>query len=189
MVDPDGYDSDLTTRIRAELDQLTQAAPGEANELARLWGRLNGDFRSILSDPIRRDRIAAFLKVPSPGLPAASPTSSSARPLPGPLGEIAELSARLDGVEDPSEGFVLAESVADRAHLLAHTVEGFRAALDPAAAITDAFHRFAALLSQLIRNAVEKMREFAHILKVSSFTVTFASTPPQVSVSFTFDTP
>jgi hypothetical protein len=188
MVDPDGYDSDLTTRIRAEIDRLAQPPAGEAGELARLWGRLNGEFRSILSDPIRRDRIAAFLKVQSPGSPAASPSSGAARPLPGPLGEIAELSARLDGVEDPSEGFVLAESVADRAHLLAHTVEGFRAALEPAEAITDAFHRFAALLSQLIRNAVEKMRAFAHLLHVSSFTVTFGTAPPQVSVAFTFDT-
>ncbi|MCI4328510.1 MAG: hypothetical protein L3K01_00310 [Thermoplasmata archaeon] len=183
MGDSEGYDTDLTTRIRAEFDERSLAAPEEASELARLWGRLNGEFQGLLSDPIRRERIRALLQPPSSGTPSAG----SARPLPGLLGEIAELSARLDGSDDPSEGFVLAESVADQAHLLAHTVEGFRAALDPAAAITDAFHRFAALLSQLLRNAIEKMRAFAHLLHVTSFTVTFASTPPQVSVAFTFD--
>lgn len=163
MGDSDGYDADLTTRIRAEFGQLARAAPEEASELARLWDRLNGEFQGLRSG------------------------AGSTRPLPGPLGEIAELSARLDTAEDPSEGFVLAEGVADRAHRLAQTLEGFRAALDPAPAITDAFHRLAGLLSQLIRNALEKMRAFAHLLHVSSFTVTFASTPPQVSVAFTFD--
>jgi hypothetical protein len=189
MAAADTYDGSLTNRIKAELDQLGGASDQEQAQLRRLIGRLEGEFRHLIQDPPRRERTLAFLVGPgSKGPAGAEPSGPSVGPLRGALNEIADLSARLDGTSDPSEGFAVAESVADRAHQIGHTVEGFRAALDPAEALTDGFHRLTAFLSQLIRNAVAKMQAFARLLHVSSFSVTFATMPPQVSVTFTFDT-
>jgi hypothetical protein len=181
------YDSGLTSRIRAELERTGTPTDQERDQLRRLVERLEGEFHHLVTEPARRERTLAFLERPRAGIGAARPTTS-AGPVGGTLREIADLSARLDASADPSEGFALAEGVADRAHQIGHTVEGFLSALDPADAITSRFHGLVALVSQLIRNAVAKMREFARLLHVSAFSVTFATTPPQVSVTFTFGT-
>lgn len=182
------YDSSLTNRIRTELEQSGGPTGEERGEISRLVGRLEGEFRQLLADPDRRIRTLSFLGGPPTDVVTTMP-QQSAGPFRAALREIADLSSRLDRSADPSEGFTLAESVADRAHQIGHTIEGFLTALDPADAITRGFHRLVVLVSQLIRNAVAKMREFAHLLHVSSFSVTFATTPPQVSVTFSFEGP
>lgn len=98
------------------------------------------------------------------------------------------MSSRLDSAAEPSEGFSVAETVASTAHEWAHIVEGFLSALDPSDAISSRFHRLVAYLGQLIRNAVAKMQAFAKLLGVSSFSVAFATAPPNVTVTFTFGT-
>jgi hypothetical protein len=180
------YDPSLTSRIQAELDRVGALTEEEQGQLTRLIERLEDEFRSLVSDPSRRDRTLAFLRSPSGFGARVGRAHPDGGPLRRALHEMVDLSTRLDRTSDPTEGFAVAESVADRAHLVAHTVEGFLGALDPADAISSGFHRLAAFISQLIRNAVNKMREFAEMLHVSSFAVTFATVPPQVSVTFTF---
>jgi hypothetical protein len=185
------YDGSLTTRIQGELDRWGRPDPDSQKQLARLIARLEGDFRAFLADPGRRERTLAFLKDSSSKRdpPAPRGTAPPTGPIPRVLAEAAALSARLDQPADPSEGFSLAESVAQRAHEIAHSVEGFLDALDPADGLSDGFRRLGTLLSQLIRNAVERMREFARVLGVSSFSVTFGTAPPQISVTFNFAGP
>jgi hypothetical protein len=185
MATADPYDGSLTRRIQDELDRSGGPSDQERAQLRRLVERLEGEFRHLIAEPDRRDRTLAFLQSHATrgGL---APLVASPGPLGGTLREIADLSSRLDSSADPSEGFALAESVADRAHQIAHTVEGFLGALDPADAITNDFRRLVGLVSQLIRNSVAKMQAFARLLHVSSFSVTFATMPPQVSVTFTF---
>lgn len=185
------YDGSLTSRIQAELDGMGESTLEERNWIGGLIGRLEGEFRALLAEPARRERTLAFLRGPVTEGPrsATAPSAPAAGPLRASLKEIATLSTRLDQTTDPSEGFSVAESVAQRVHDLANVVEGFLPSLDPADAMAGGFERLVALMSQLIRNAVAKMRTFAHLLNVSSFSVTFYTTPPQVSVTFNFSIP
>gem|GEM_PF-2851299 len=184
--DPE-YDATLTARIRAELDEMGAPTAKEGSELERLIDRLDGEFRRLFADPSRQKRTAEFLRAPAgTSRPGAGLPGSSADPVRRTLGEIATMSSRLDSTTDASEGFAVAESVARRAHELSHTIEGFFSALDPAEAITTGFRRLGTLLSQLIRNAIAKLRAFARLLGISSFSIAFATLPPEFTVTFTF---
>ena len=79
-----------------------------------------------------------------------------------------------------------AETVARRTHEIGRLLEGLSSALDPADAITDAFHRLAALVSRLLRNAVARLKAFGALLGVTSFSIAFAVPPPQVWLTFNF---
>ncbi|MCI4352633.1 MAG: hypothetical protein L3K14_04515 [Thermoplasmata archaeon] len=188
--EPD-YDAALTSRIQAELDGMGGPLPEERSRVGVLIGRLEGDFRSLISEPTRREKTLAFLRGPAAAgvRPTTASSGPSAGPLRGALNQMVSLSTRLDQSTDPAEGFSLAESVAQQVHEISNIVEGFLPSLDPADAMAGGFHRLVALMSQLIRNAVAKMRTFANLLGVSSFSVTFYTTPPQVSVTFNFDIP
>ncbi|MCI4347933.1 MAG: hypothetical protein L3J97_04865 [Thermoplasmata archaeon] len=185
------YDDSLTSRIQSELDGMGESSLEERNWIGGLIDRLEGEFRTVISDPNRRERTLAFLRGPGTASPRTAPSASSPRvgPIRGSLKELVTLSTRLDQATDPSEGFSLAESVAQRVHDIAYIVEGFLPSLDPADAMVGGFQRLAALMSRLIRNAVAKMRTFAQLLHVSSFSVTFSTTPPQVSVTLNFNVP
>lgn len=184
------YDTTLTSRLRAELDGLGVASEDERSRLSQLVARLEEDVRLWLSDPPRRARTLDFLRGPGPGTGKAASRAGTLAPGPlrGTLRELELLSDRLDQAGDPSDGFNVAETVAQRAHEVAHTLEGLLSAIDPSDALAAGFHRLAWLLGQLIRNAVAKMRAFAQLLGVTSFSLTFATTPPQLSVTFSFGT-
>lgn len=184
------YDASLTDRLRAELDGMGDSSPEEDSRIGRLIGRLEGEFRTLISEPARRERTLDFLRGPGrPGPPPATvPSKAAVGPLRRALNEMVTMSSRLDQATDPSEGFSLAESVAQQGHEMAYVVEGFLSALDPMDTTAGRFHRLVTFLSQLIRNAVAKMRAFAHLLHVTSFSVTFATTPPGIAVTFNFDT-
>jgi hypothetical protein len=187
MLSSPEYDASLSARIQAELSRVSGPSPESRSALAGLIARLEGEFRHLLSEPDRREKTLAFLRGTSSGTP---PPSGGSPPVGDPvrrsLEEMATMSSRLDTATDPSEGFSFAEGVARRAHEIARALDGALSALDPAEAISSAFHRLGALLSRLIRNAVAKMRDFAKLLGVSSFSLAFASDPPCVTATFTF---
>ena len=185
MISTPEYDPALSDRIRTELSALGGPSEERRSQLAGLVARLEGDFRHLVSAPGGREPTLAFLR----GVPGGPPTVTSppvGDPVRRSLEEMAAMSSRLDTTTDPSEGFSFAEGVARRAHEIARAVDGALSALDPKEAIGSAFHHLGALLSRLIRNAVAKMREFARLLGVSSFSLAFASDPPCVTATFTF---
>jgi hypothetical protein len=187
MIPTPEYDAALSTRIRTELREMSGPSKESHSELTGLLARLEGEFRHLLAEPDRREKTLAFLR----GAPGGPPTPGATSPPVGDpvrrsLEEMATMSSRLDTTTDPSEGFSFAEGVARRAHELARALDGALSALNPSEAISSAFHRLGALLSRLIRNAVAKMREFARLLGVSSFSLAFASDPPCVTATFTF---
>ena len=161
MAKKTGYDSGLTTRLEAALREV---------------GSGSGDSGSA----------AGPRGAPS----AAVESASSDQAIPSLLGEVlpelVEWSRRLDSESDPNRLFALAQaaalrsqSVAERARLLLST--------------SPLESRFGGALSELLthltgltRNALARMEEFAHGLGVESFSVTITSTPPGVSVTFTF---
>jgi hypothetical protein len=178
------YDSSLTGKVRQQLETLGTPTPQEESELERLIGRLEVEFRHLFEDPVRQERTLDFLRgtARSPSYQVA-PSQGALRDT---YGELIALSSQLDTTGDPSEGFLVGERVGQRAHELAHTVEGFLPALHPGEFITEGFHRLIALLSKVIQNAVAKIQAFAKLLGVSSFSVAFATAPPVLTVTLTF---
>ena len=187
MIAAPGYDASLSAQIRTELNALGEPTPESRSQLTGLIARLEGEFRHLLADPGGREKTIAFLRGSPVGVsPLGAPPPPAGDPVRRSLQEMAAMSSRLDTTTDPSEGFSFAEGVARRAHEIARAVDGALSALDPKEAIGSAFHHLGALLSRLIRNAVAKMREFARLLGVSSFSLAFASDPPCVTATFTF---
>ena len=181
------YDPTLSARIRSELDSLASTSDDRRSQLAGLIARLEGEFHRLLSEPNRRERTLGYLRGATvPPLAARAPAPGDGDPVRRSLEEMSAMSSRLDSASDPSGGFAFAEGVARRAHEIAQAVDGALSALDPKEAISAAFHRLVTLLSDLIRNAVAKMRAFARLLGVSSFSLAFASDPPCLTATFTF---
>jgi hypothetical protein len=187
MTPGEEYDRTLSDQIRQELGSLGPPSPDHRSQLAALIARLEHEFRSFLSDPARRSRTLDFLRGSAEGTPSGGgPDASVGEPVRRSLEEMSSMSSRLDSVSDASQGFSFAEGVVRRAHEIARDLDGALAALDPKQEIAAEFHRLALLVSRLIRNAVAKLREFARLLGVSSFSLAFASDPPCVTVTFTF---
>jgi hypothetical protein len=187
MIPSTEYDGALSAQIQSELTAWGGPTPERRSQLAALIAHLEGDLRHLISHAETREKTLDFLKGPpgTPGGPAAGSVAGD-DPVRRSLEEMASMSSRLDTTTEPSEGFSFAEGVARRAHEIARALDGALAALDPKEAISSAFHRLGALLSRLIQNAVAKMRAFAKLLGVSSFSVAFASDPPCVTATFTF---
>lgn len=187
MASDSEYDPTLTRRAQADLEAMGVPSAEERSELSTLFRRLEGDLQRRLSDDTWRERTLGYLGGPQSGkADSRGEGASEGEPIRRTLKEVVGMSARLDALSDPSEGLAAAQTAAERAHTLAHTVEGLLSALDPADAITSAFRRLIAYLGQLLRNALARIKEYAKRLGVSSFSVALSSAPPGITVTFTF---
>lgn len=191
MAEPPEYDATLTQRLREELDRLEASGASALGALTSAVDRIERRARSLLSGH-DLDRLLDFLHPPLPETASPPPVPSgihAAHPMVRSLTEMLGLSRQLDGVDDPTRGLSVGEHVARRAHALARALDGALAALDPAEAAAKALHRLLSYASELVRNAVARIRQFALRLGVTSFSVTLASVPPELSVTFTFGAP
>jgi hypothetical protein len=184
-----GYDTSLTDRIQAELDGMGEVSSQERNRVVALIDRLKTDLGELISEPSRRDRMVAFLRGATPSTTGSDSGSDSRSPVRQALKRMVSLSTDLDRSSDPSEVFGVAETVAQQVHEIAFLAEGTFNVLEPKDAIAASFHRLATLCSQLIKNAVAKMKSFAKLLDVTSFSLAFATTPPSVTLTFNFGGP
>ena len=102
------------------------------------------------------------------------------------LSELIDWSRRLDLETDPTRGFGLAQAATLRAQTLSERARLMLTSSPLATRFEGGLADLLAHLAGLMRNALVRMQEFAHELGVESFSVTVASTPPGVSVTFTF---
>lgn len=100
--------------------------------------------------------------------------------------EMIELSGQLDSATEPTRALAIGEHVARRAHEVAHTLEALLSAVDPGDPLSDPLHHLIAFASELLRNALARIREFAKTLGISSVSVTLATFPPEFEITFTF---
>ncbi len=105
------------------------------------------------------------------------------------LPEIGAWSDQLDQASDPTQGFVLAQAAAIRAQSLGERIRTYLASVGPGRKLGGVLSKLLAFLATLTHNALARMEEFARELGVRSFSVTIASTPPGISVTFNFGQP
>lgn len=182
------YDLTLTVRLLDELAHLEPATGPAAEALRSAVDRIEGRLRTFLAGH-DLDRALALLR-PAPAA-ARDGTGEGPRPV-GPLGapllDLLAMSRQLDQVDETTQGLAIGEHVARRAHETARALDGVLKALDPAEGIAKAFHRVLAYASELLRNALARIRQYARRLGVTSVSVTLASLPPEVSITFSFGT-
>ena len=182
-VEPE-YDLTLTRRLEDELSHLEPATGPTAQALRTALDRIEARLGTFLAGH-DLDRALTLLR-PAPAEDSAG-TGVAPRPtgpLAAPLLELLAMSRQLDQVDATTQGLAIGEHVARRAYEAARALDGVLKALDPAEAIAPAFHRILAYASELIRNAIARIRQFARRLGVTSVSVTLASLPPEVSITF-----
>ncbi len=185
MSAPAEYDTELSERIRGALSGLAPSGRSALGSILEELERLERQVRARVVEPGERDRQLAFLGRGSTGEGGSGLVRDPARRA---LSDMLDLSQRLDRTAEPDEGLAISEHVLRRAHGLARTVEGILAALDPADLLAESFGHLLGLLSRLVRNALARLRAFAARLGITSVSVTFASLPPELSVTLSFGT-
>ena len=183
--EPD-YDSTLSQRLEQELTNWKSSTDPALAALRSTLDRVEGRMRSLLSGH-DLDRALEFLRPPTSDVIGSTLAPNS---LPDPAArsvrEMLGMSQQLDAIDDPAQGLALGERIARRAHEVAQAMDQLLSALDPAEAISKAWHRVLAYASELVKNAVARIRQFALRIGVSSVAITLASLPPELSVTFTF---
>lgn len=179
------YDSTLTGRIRegwADLDSSTEV---HRESLRAALERVEQRLRSLLPGP-EVDRVLSLIRPRSQSGEAPAPSPRAVGPMSRSASEMIELSAQLDAEQEPPRALAIGEHVARRAHEVAHTLETLLSTADPGEPLRDLIHRLLAFASELLRNALARIRQFASALGVSSVSVTLATIPPEFSITFTF---
>jgi hypothetical protein len=190
MTDAPAYDEGLSQRIEAEL-QLLQVLGGgpRGHEIREFFGRIElrlGDLFGREPDSISESPLPPVVSTAATVGPPAVRPSAPPRSIPRWLREILGWSKALDLATDPADGLALAQSVVIRVQSISARLYHVVSLLDPSAELASHFHRFYTFLSQLLKNALVKVRKFAEHLGVTSVQVLFQSTPPDISVTFTF---
>lgn len=183
------YDRTLTQRLEHELATWTAATDPAFAALKSTLDRIETRLRNLLSGH-DLERALAFLRPPTFGESAAGGSSALPHdPAARSLKQMLGMSRELDGVDDPVQGLTLGERVARRTHEVARALEPILEALDGGEAIATAWRRLLAYASELVKNAVTRIREFAVRIGVTSVAITLSSVPPEFSVTFTFGGP
>lgn len=182
------YDPTLTDRLREGLATLANPPEPSRETMRAAFGRLEARVRSLLPAP-EVERVLAVLH-PTSSSEAPSPLPTTAVRTPEPMSrsasEMMELSRQLDAVSEPTQALAIGERVARRAHEIARGVDGLLTAMAPGELLSDPLHRVLAFASELLRNALARIRQFAAALGVSSVSVTLATLPPEFEITFTF---
>ncbi|MCI4346525.1 MAG: hypothetical protein L3K07_07235 [Thermoplasmata archaeon] len=188
MVAAEQYDDTLTGRIRDGAAAM-EATPESSRETMReALERVERRIQSLLPT-LEVDRVLSLLH------PAASPGGSTAdrvgpvrgtEPMSRSASEMLTLSRQLDEVQDPTQALTIGEHVARRAHELARTLDRMLSVLDSGELLSQSLHALLAYASQLIRNAIARIRQFAAALGVTSVAITLSTLPPEFSITFTF---
>jgi hypothetical protein len=182
------YDPTLTDRLREGLAALADPPESNRETTRAAFGRLEARIRSLLPAP-EVDRVLALLH-PASTSDATSPGPTTAVRTPEPMShsasEMLELSRQLDAVSEPTQALAIGERVARRAHEIARGLDSLLTATAPGDLLSEPLHRMLAFASELVRNALARIRQFAAALGVSSVAVTLATFPPEFEITFTF---
>ncbi|MCI4362917.1 MAG: hypothetical protein L3K13_01235 [Thermoplasmata archaeon] len=188
MVAAEQYDETLTGRIRDGVATI-EATPEASRETMReALERVERRVRALLPS-LEVERVLSLLHPAAPpGEPRADRVTPSrgTDPFSRSASEMLVLSGQLDTVGDPAQALTIGEHVARRAHELGRTLDRMLSALDSGELLSKPLHQLLAYASELIRNAIARIRQFAAALGVTSVAITLASLPPEFSITFTF---
>ncbi|MGI0132301.1 MAG: hypothetical protein ACREDK_04325 [Thermoplasmata archaeon] len=191
MIEGAAYDGTLTQRLRDERATFGPPTDAALEAWKALVERAETRLRTLLSGH-DLDRALVLLRPPSTGaLPPESRTSPVrvTHPAVRVLDDLLAWSEQLDRTAEPVHGLTIGEQVARWAHSAARALNDVLRALDPVDAAARSVRRVLDLASELVHNALARIREFARHLGVTSTSITFASTPPELSITFTFGAP
>jgi hypothetical protein len=180
------YDASLTPRLSDELELLRREEERSVDGVRRAIERVESRLREL---PGGRE-VARWLAGLRPSEPAAGrpdpSVTTGAHPASVPLRQLHGLSRQLDAVDHPGRGLAVGDHAARSAQELAGIVGHVLGALDPAEEVAKVLHRVLGYVSEVVRNALVRVRQFGEYLGVSSVAIGLATLPPELTVTFTF---